>query len=145
MKVILLQDVKSMGKKGEVIEAAEGYARNFLFPQHLAVEASDKALRDRDEREKAAVRKEKKGEKEERKLASEVDGLEITITAKADKGKLYAAIHAKDIASAIKELGYKVDPEFIKIENIKEAGTFEARIEFPSGFEASVQVTVEAK
>lgn len=134
-----------MGKKGEVVEAAEGYARNFLFPQHLGVEASPKALRERDEREKSAERKEKKEEKGERKLAAELEGLEVTISAKADKGKLYAAIHPKEIAAAIKDLGYKVDPKLIQIDVIKEAGTFDARIEFPSGFEATIQVIVEAK
>lgn len=145
MKVILLQEVKSIGKKGEVVDVAEGYARNFLFPQHMAVEASDKALRERDEREKSAARKEKKEEKVERMLAAEIDGVEVTIQAKADKGRLYAAVNGKDIASAIKEVGYKVDAGYIKSDPIKEPGAYEVRVEFPSGFEASVTVIVEAK
>lgn len=145
MKIILLQDVKSVGKKGEVVEAAEGYARNFLFPQHMAVEASAAALRERDEREKSAARKEKKEEKAERKLAAELDGIEVTISAKADKGKLYAAVSKKDIASAIKEVGYKVDADYIAVDPIKDVGSYEGRIEFPSGFEATITIIVEAK
>lgn len=145
MKLILLQDVKSIGKKGDVVEVAEGYARNFLFPQHMAVEASEKALRERDAREKSAAKKEKKEEKAERKLASEIDGLEVTVTSKADGTKLYAALHAKDIASAVKEVGYKIDPKYIQIEHIKETGTHEVQVEFPSGFDATLTVIVEAK
>lgn len=145
MKVILLQEVKSIGKKGEVVDVAEGYARNFLFPQHMAVEASAKALKERDDREKSAERKEKKEEKAERQLAAEIDGMEVTIQAKADKGKLYAAVNSKDIASAIKDLGYTVDVKYIKSDPIKEPGTYELRVEFPSGFEATISVIVEAK
>lgn len=145
MKVILLEDVKSLGFKGAVVEVSEGYARNFLFPQHLAVEATDSTLRQKDEQEKSAARKVKKAEKEEKKLASAIDGEEIVIEAKADGGKLFAAITAKDIAKALKDKGHSVAKEFIEFEPKKETGSFEAIVSFPSGFDATIHVIIESK
>ena len=63
MKLILLEDVKSLGFKGEVVDVSEGYARNFLFPQHLAVEATDDTLKERKDREKSAAKKVQEGRK----------------------------------------------------------------------------------
>ena len=144
MQVILLDDVRSLGRKGSVVDVPEGYARNFLFPQHLAVEASKKALAAKDEREHAATRKEKNNEKAERRLAEAIDGIEVVIRAKADKGTLYAAIGAKQVAQALKELGHKVDETLIVMTPIKEAGTSDVTVDFPSGFEAVVTVVIEA-
>lgn len=145
MQVILLGDVRALGRKGAVVDVPEGYARNFLFPQHLAVEASQKSLRAKAETEAAQKSRVKKDEKQERKLAEAIDGLEVVVVAKADKGTLYAAVGPKEIAAALKEQGYKVDPGFIETSPIKEVGTSEVTISFPSGFEAMVAVAVEGK
>lgn len=145
MKVILLEDVKALGKKGEVAETSEGYARNFLFPQHLALEASPRALADLEAKKRSSKNKEKKVEREERKMAAAVDGLEVIIEAKADNGKLYAAVGPKDVAKALKAEGYSVAADLITFVPQKEVGTFEATIEFDSGFEATVSVIIEAK
>lgn len=145
MKVILLADVKSLGREGDVVDVSEGYARNFLFPQHKAVEATEGTLRQKDEREKSAARKEKKAEKEEKALAASVDGQEVIIEAKADGGKLFAAVTAKDVAKALKEQDLKVSDKLIAFEPKKETGTFEAVVNFPSGFDATVTVVIEAK
>ncbi len=144
MQVILLDDVRSLGRKGSVVDVPEGYARNFLFPQHLAVEASAKTLAQSAEREHVAARKETKNEKAQQRLAEEIDGIEVVIKVKADKGTLYAAVGAKQIAQALKELGHKVDETFIAMTPIKETGTSEVTVDFPSGFEAMVTVVVEA-
>lgn len=144
MQVILLQDVKNIGRKGQVIDVAEGYARNFLFPQHLGLEASPKALKQLKDQEMAGERKEKKEEKIEKQLAAELDGEEVIISGKADKGKLYAAITAKDVAKALKELGHKVSADIIKFQPVKDIGTYEARLEFETGFEATVAVVIES-
>ena len=145
MKVILLEDVKSNGLKGDVVEVSEGYARNFLFPQHLAIEASEQAIADRDEKKKRESKKEKKDEKEQKAIAAKLDGLELIIQAKADSGKLYAAITAKDIVKELKSKGSKVDEKWLDFDPVKEVGTCEAVVNFPSGFEAIVTVVVEAK
>lgn len=145
MKVILLADVKSLGREGDVVDVSEGYARNFLFPQHKAVEATEGTLRQKDEKEKSAARKVKKAEKEEKALATSIDGQEVIIEAKADGGKLFAAVTAKDIAKALKEKELKVSDKFIAFEPQKEVGTYEAAVNFPSGFDATVRVVIEAK
>ena len=127
MKVILLQDVKSVGKKGDVIEASDGYARNFLFPRKLAQEASDSnmhILNNKRENE----RKQKLAELEAaQKLAADLKGKEITIKAKAgESGKLFGAITSKDVAELIKEQ-YKIeiDKKKIVMDTIKLAGGYE--------------------
>ncbi len=145
MKVILLEDVKTLGKKGDVAEASEGYARNFLFPQHLALEASPKTLADLEAKKKSGEKKEKKAEKEERKLATSLDGVEVIIEAKADSGKLYAAIGPKDVAKALKVEGFSVAPDLITFAPQKETGTYEANVEFESGFDATITVIIEEK
>ncbi len=145
MKVILLENVKSLGLKGEVVEVSEGYARNFLFPQHVAVEASGEALRERDQKIKAASAAQKREEKQMKKLVSKIDGEEVVITGKADGGKLFAAVGPKDVAGALKSLGHKVKPEWIKFEPTKETGSQEVTINLPSGFDVTITVVVESK
>lgn len=144
MQVILLEDVPAHGRKGTVVEVSEGYARNFLFPAHLAIEASPKALSDKADKEKREKTKEKKAEKEDRKMAAELDGIEVVITAKSDGGKLYAAVGPKDVRSALKGLGHKVDAEQIEMEPVKEVGTTSAIVNFSSGYEATITVIVES-
>ena len=127
MKVILLQDVKKMGKKGDVIEASDGYARNFLFTKKLAQEATESNLHILNNK-KENERKQKLAELEAaQKLAGELKGKEIKITAKTgENGKLFGAITSKDIAGLIKEQ-YKVevDKKKIVMDTIKVAGGYE--------------------
>lgn len=144
MKLILLEDVKNVGMQGDVVEVSEGYARNFLFPQHLAVEATDHALKEREEREKAAKRASKKEDKKARKLAAELDGREVVIKAKADGGKLFAAVTNKDIAKALKEQEVKVKADLITFEPKKETGTFQASVSLGTGYDATISVVIES-
>lgn len=127
MKVILLQDVKSVGKKGDVIEASDGYARNFLFPRKLAQEASESNMHILNNK-KENERKQKLAELEAaQKLAGELKGKEIKIKAKTgDSGKLFGAITSKDVAQLIKEQ-YKIeiDKKKIVMDTIKLAGGYE--------------------
>ena len=143
MKVILLEHVKQLGHEGDVVTVAEGYARNFLFPQHLAIEATDKKVHEMKEKEKVTLKKEKKGEKAERELAGNVDGQEVVIKAKADSGTLYAAITSKDVQKGLKDLGFKVKSDYIAFKSQKETGEYEASIAFPHGFEAQIRITIE--
>ena len=130
MKVILLQDVKKVGKKGDVIEASDGYARNFLFPRKLAQEANDSNMHILNNK-KENERKQKLAELEAaQKLAGELKGKEITIKAKAgESGKLFGAITSKDVAELIKEQ-YKieVDKKKIVMDTIKLAGGYEIEV-----------------
>lgn len=144
MKIILLGTVKGLGLEGQIVEASEGYARNFLFPQHLAVEATPDAIHKRKEAENASQRKENKQVREDRRMAAELDGEEVIISAKADGVTLYGAVTAKEVAKALKEKDIKVNAKQISMEPIKEVGNHEIIIAFESGFEARVTVIVEA-
>ena len=124
MKVILLQDVKKLGKKGDVINTSDGYARNYLFPRKLAQEATDSNLHILNNK-KENERKQKLAELEAaQKLAAELKDKEIKITAKTgENGKLFGAITSKDIAELIKtQYKVTVDKKKIVMETIKVAG-----------------------
>ena len=130
MKVILLQDVKKVGKKGDVIEASDGYARNFLFPRKLAQEANDSNMHILNNK-KENERKLKLAQLEAaQKLAGELKGKEITIKAKAgESGKLFGAITSKDVAELIKaQYKIEVDKKKIVMDTIKLAGGYEIEV-----------------
>ena len=130
MKVILLQDVKKVGKKGDVIEASDGYARNFLFPRKLAQEATANELHVLNAKKEKA-RKEKLAELEAaQKLAGELKGKEVTINAKAGEGgRLFGAITNKDVAEAINnKYNLSVDKKKVVIDTIKVAGGYDVEV-----------------
>lgn len=130
MKVILLQDVKNMGKKGDVVEASDGYARNFLFPKKLAEQANNNNLHVLNAK-KENERKKKLAELEEaQKLASELKGKEITIKAKVgDSGRLFGAITNKDVAALINtQFKLAIDKKKVVMDTIKVAGTYDIEI-----------------
>ena len=126
MQVILLQDVKKLGKKGDVINTSDGYARNYLFPRKLAQAATDSNLHILNNK-KENERKQKLAELEAaQKLASELKDKEIKITAKTgESGKLFGAITSKDVAELIKtQYKVAVDKKKIVMETIKVAGGY---------------------
>ncbi len=140
----MLKDVKNVGQEGDVKEVVDGFARNFLFPQHLAVEATEHSVRQQEEKKKAASNKEKKQEKLDRQNIAKVDGAEVLISAKADNGKLYAAITSKDVAQGLKEMGFKIAQEDIEFISRKEVGSYEGVVS-RGGFEAGITVVIESK
>lgn len=144
MKVILKADVKSLGKKGELVNASDGYARNFLFPKGLAVEANAKEMNEFNNKESA-----KKFHKQEEIKAAEVvkdrlDGKTFKLTAKAGaNGKLFGSVTAKDVAEIInKELGEDIDKRKITMQDIKSFGTVEAEVKVYQGIIAKIFVQV---
>ncbi|MBT6254175.1 50S ribosomal protein L9 [Candidatus Uhrbacteria bacterium] len=147
MKVILLEDIKGKGYRGDVLEVSDGYAQNFLFPQAMGVPATPDALAKIKAQEAKAAKEAKRGEKASKDAAGMLEGVVLTLSAKTnDEGSLYAAVSAKDIASAAKEQGIKITPKQVKAHDpIKEAGTFELTAEFPGGYEASFSLIVEEK
>lgn len=144
MKVILLQDVKKIGKKGDVIEASDGYARNFLFPRKLAEEATDSNLHILNNK-KENERKQKLKELEEaQKIASELKGKEIKLSAKTGEGgKLFGAITSKDVAELInKKYKIKVDKKKIVMDTIKVAGGYEIEVKLYPEVSTKMRVIV---
>ncbi|MBS7360866.1 MAG: 50S ribosomal protein L9 [Oscillospiraceae bacterium] len=144
MKVILTQDVKSLGKKGELVNASDGYARNFLFPRKLAVEANAQAmneLKNREAAEKFRLETELKNAKE---TAAKIDGKTVKLTAKAGQGgRLFGSVTAKEVAEQIKaQFGVDIDRRKISMSDIKSFGTFNAEIKVYNGVNASIYVMV---
>jgi len=148
MKVIFLADVKGSGKKGEIKEVADGFARNFLFKGNLAKPATPGAV---DEQKAMAARKLKEAEiglRNFQKEASRLDGQEVQVVEKATSdGKLYAAVTGAKLAEVIKkQLGTDVDPKHIVTpQPIKQLGEHTFVVNFPHGLEAEMSVIVSEK
>ncbi len=142
MKVILLQDVKSVGKKGDVINASDGYARNFLFPKKLAEEASDANLHILNQKNENARKKKLSEIEAAQKLADELRNKKIEIVVKAgESGRLFGAITTKDIAEAIKvQYNTDIDKKKITADAIKNLGIYEIEIKLYA--EVSTKMTV---
>ena len=146
LKVILTQDVKSLGKKGELVNASDGYARNFLFPRKLAVEANAQAmneLKNRESAEKYRLETELKNAKE---VAAKINGKTVKLTAKAGQGgKLFGSVTGKDISALIKrDFGFDVDKrKIVTKSDIKSFGTFTAEARLFTGIVAQFSVKVE--
>ena len=144
MKVILQQDVKSLGKKGDLVNASDGYARNFLFPKGLAIEANSSAMNDFNNKE--ASKKFPKAEeiKAAKADADKLDGKTFKLKAKAGaNGKLFGSVTSKDVSKQIKEeLGIDVDKRKIVMPDVKAFGTVQAEIKVYQGISAKIFVQV---
>lgn len=147
MQVILLQKVAGLGQTDDIKEVADGYARNFLFPRHLAVQASAQAVHDLSARQKRAAKDGERELHEQQTLAEKIDGLEIELTERtSDKGQLYAAVNPIRVTEALLKKGYTVKKEQVIMKPIKTVGTHPVKIKFRHGLEAEIVVTVsEAK
>ena len=144
MKVVLKQDVKGLGKKGELVNTSDGYARNFLFPKGLAVEANAQSLTELKNREQSAKYKIETEIAAAKKSAAELEGKTIVITAKAGaNGKLFGSVTSKEIAEKVKaQFGIETDKRKIAVEDIKQFGTYQFEIKLYQGISAKLFVRV---
>ena len=144
MKVILTQDVKSLGKKGEMVNVADGYARNFLFPRGLAAEANAQAMTEMKNREAAAAHKIAVDTQTAKEAAAVLEGRTVRVSAKAGQnGKLFGSVTAKEVAEQLKaQYGIETDKRKISMDDIKAFGTYEAEIKLYSGIAAKFYVQV---
>lgn len=146
MKVILLEDLPKLGKRGDVVSVKDGYARNFLIPKGLAVVATEEEI---SRLKEEALRKKEKEERKKRallELKQNVDGKEIVLKARAGaKGKLFGSITTGEIAEAIKKsLGVEIDKKVIELNSpIKEVGEYLVRLKLGMGIEGEIKVKVE--
>lgn len=147
MKVILIADVKELGKEGEVVEVSDGHAQNFLFPQNLAVAATVDSLKKKADKEASLSRKEHKELSVIGDLAASLDGFELVLQEKiSDGGVLYAAVTGRAIADGLKKEGFNINYEWIELEHpLKEPGDYAVILSFPHGFEAEIKVIIEEK
>ena len=145
MKVVLLQDVKSLGKKGDVVNAATGYARNFLIAKGLAVPADAKAMNEVKTKQAAADFHKAEELKAAQELAARLQGKTIKIKAKAgSSGRLFGSVTTKEVAAALEEqFGCTVDKKKISLESdIKSFGTFGLEVKLPQGVSTNLYVQV---
>lgn len=144
MKVILTQDVKNLGKKGEMVSTSDGYARNFLFPRKLAVEANAQAMTELKNREDSKNHKIALEKAAANEAAAAIGGKTVRITAKAGQnGKLFGSVTAKEIAETVKkQFNIDIDKRKITVEDIKTFGTFPAQAKFYQGITADFFVSV---
>jgi len=144
MKVILLKDIEGLGKKYEIKEVADGYARNFLIPRKLAKIANEEVLEWAKKQQELEAQKAEEELKKIGDLASEMDGLEVEIPVKlGEKGQLFEKITPQKIASALREMGYEIKKTQIEIpQEIKEVGEFEVKVKFEHNLEAQIKLIV---
>ncbi|MBQ7961505.1 MAG: 50S ribosomal protein L9 [Clostridia bacterium] len=144
MEVILNQDVKSLGKKGEKVSVAEGYARNFLFPRKLAVEVSAQAMTELKNRESSNQHKIDTDIANAKAAAAKLNGKQLRITAKAGaNGKLFGSVTSKEVAQEIKkQLGIEIDKRKVVMNDIKSFGTQECEVKLYQGITAKLSVVV---
>lgn len=145
MKVLLMADVKGMGKKGEIVTASDGYARNFLLPRKIAVEANAQVLNDVKNQEEAKQHRINEEKKAANESAKKLEGKNIKITAKGGQGgRLFGSVTSKEIADAIKKnFGVAVDKKKISLaDDIKAFGTYECEVKIYTGISAKMFVIV---
>ncbi len=143
MKVILLQTVKGFGKIDEIKDVADGYARNFLFPKHLAVQASEKSLAEVTTRQRQVVKAAKDDLVSQQRLAEKLDGYEVEIKAKANPEQaLYAAVTKEKVVAALAKLGFLVTADQLIMKPFKQLGTFPIKIKFRHGLEAEISAII---
>lgn len=144
MKVILTQDVKGLGKKGELVNASDGYARNFLFPRKLAAEANSQAMTELKNREDSKKHKIEVETQQAKASADKIKGKTVKVTAKAGQGgRLFGSVTAKEIAAVMKtQFGIDIDKRKITVDDIKAFGTYPATVKLYQGVTAKFSVTV---
>ena len=144
MKVILTQDVKGLGKKGEMVNTSDGYARNFLFPRKLASEANAQTMTELKNRENAKQHKIEVEKAAANECASAIAGKTVKITAKAGQnGKLFGSVTAKEISEAVKkQFSVDVDKKKLTVDDIKAYGTYPVEAKFYQGITAEFFVMV---
>jgi len=145
MKVILQEDIRGTGKKGEIIQVSDGYARNFLFPRKLAVEATASNLSNQEKHLQAQEHRRRVEEEAAKELAGKLRNLGVRVTLRVGKdGKAYGAVSNSQIADALKEqYGYEVDRKKIVLKDpIKEIGESEASVKLYAGISAQLKIIV---
>ena len=148
MKVILQQDVKKVGSKGDIVEVSEGYGRNFLLPKKLAVEATAANLETAKQKANSAARKKQQATDEARLLAAQLEKVSVKVAVRiGEGGKLFGSVTGKDVADALmKEKGIEVDRRKISLKSeVTGAGEYEAVIKVHPEIQSTIRVLVVAE
>ena len=147
MKVILQQDIKKVGSKGDIVEVSEGYGRNFLLPKKLAVEATAANLETAKQKANSAARKKQQATDEARLLAAQLEKVSVKVAVRiGEGGKLFGSVTGKDVADALaKEHGIDVDRRKISLKGeVTGVGEYEAVIKVHPEIQSTIRVLVVA-
>jgi large subunit ribosomal protein L9 len=147
VEVILRDDVPNLGKIGQVVRVRPGYARNFLFPRGLAVEANRKNLRVLEHQKRVIGVKSERERKQAEGVAAKLEGLRLVVRARVgEEGRLFGSVTNLDVERLLAERGFPVDRRRIALEEpIKQLGTFPIAVQVGRDVRATVQLTVEAE
>ena len=146
MKVILTQDVSNLGSKGEIKNVADGYARNYLIPRQLAVEATPSRIKEKEKEMEQHKKKEKKEEAAARQLAEQLEDDTLKFTMQTGSGgRLFGSITSADIAKELGKKGIELDKRKIELDDpIKELGEYRISIKLLSGIYTHINLVVES-
>lgn len=144
MKIILLQDVKPHGKKGDLIDISDGYARNFLIPKKMAVEATSTKINEYNQKKEKEARIAKEKKEEAMALKAALDGATVTVKVKTSPdGKMFGSVTAQNVCDSLAALGHKVEKKNVTIkETIKQLGVYSVEIWVYANTTATVKVNV---
>lgn len=143
MKVILKQNIPSLGYKDDVVEVKDGYGRNYLIPQGLAIIASNAALKRLAEDQRQQAHKIEKLRNEAQEAANALEGVRPVITVKASRtGNIYGSVGPAQLAEALEKMGHAVDRKIIELESVKVIGVYTAKIRFHKDVTAEVEFEV---
>ena len=147
MKVILTEDIKKIGKKGDVVDMKQGYFRNFVKPRNLGVEADKENLAKLDEKKAQMKKEEEENIKKAQDTKKKIENTQVTMKVKAgEEGKLFGSITNKDIKEALDEKGIDVEKKKIdKADKIDSLGEYEVEIKLYQQISAKLKVVVEAE
>ncbi len=145
MKVILLADVKSVGKKGEVVEVADGYGKNFLIKKGFAQAATASTIHEAAQRKAAAEFHKAEEVKALKALAATLEGKTVPVKIKTgENGKMFGSVTSQHVAASLAEMGYDIDKKKIKMESVKTLGSLPAEVRFMEGVSAKITVSIQA-
>ncbi len=144
MKVILKEDVEKLGEMGDVVEVSDGYARNYLLPAGLAVEATKEQIQELKELENKKEKKEQEKRKEAQNISKELDQKKYKFPVKAgEKGRLFGSVTSQDIADKLSKDGFEIDKRNIEMEdNIKSLGIHKIPVKIFQDINAEIQIEV---
>ncbi|MCK4860211.1 MAG: 50S ribosomal protein L9 [Candidatus Omnitrophica bacterium] len=144
MKLILLTDIPKLGKSGDIVEAKDGYARNFLIPQKIALPATPQSIKLTRQKKEREIEKEKAEKEKIGKLAEKISKISCTISAHAgDEDKLFGEITNKNIAKSLADKGIEIDRKRIKVkEPIRKLGVYDVEIKLHPDIAANLRLCV---
>lgn len=147
MKVVLTKDVKKLGSKGEVVEATDGYARNYLLPRGLAVEATQQKIKELKEKEAKQNRLENEKRADAKNLKSKLEAEKFVLKVKAgDNGRLFGSVNTKDIAEAAASAGYDIDKRKIDLDDsLKSLGMHKVVVKIYDDITADLKINIKEK